>query len=422
MFTLLSKFLHYKPKNNFLLSILTCCVALPPATVLTVYHGIGISGIILTAVCLLFLLSKQGEHRPLQPSDRWLLLALCTYPAIIFIGILLPNSEFRFALIDYPLRFIFVIPVFLALRRVNLPAHCLYAGIIFGAIGAGFFAIYQKFILGFMPTYGFVFHISFGDISILLGFMSISAWPIIKNTRYKKTGLFMVLTAFTLGITGSILSTARGGWIAAPILFLILINSYISSALIRIGISVIFVSAGFGLYAGNDYIHNRVDLATSEIKAYYDNNSGEDLTDNSVGARLEMWKASWMMFKENPWTGIGTGNFYEVSGKLIKAGKMQAGAHYDHAHSDYISLLAESGIPGFISLLLLYGIGWYYFSSGIKQQNSIQNNTLAITGQLLIAGYATFSLTQTNLNHQVTIFFLALMIATLAGMMNRKSG
>ena len=353
-----------------------------------------------------------------MPADRWLLLALCTYPAIIFIDVLFRNSEFNYKLIDYPLRFLLVIPVFLMLRRVNLSTHCLYAGIIFGTIGAGFIAIYQGLFLGIMPTYGFVFHISFGDICILLGFMSLSAWPIVKNTRFKKTGLFLVLAAFSLGITASILSTARGSWIAAPILFLILINKYISSALFRVGMSVIFVSICIGLYVGNDYIYNRANLVASEIKAYYEHDSAT----TSVGARLEMWKVGWIMFKEKPWTGIGKGNYYKVSGDLINAGKMQAGAHYDHAHSDYITLLAESGIPGFLSLLLLYGTGWYYFARVFKQQNTIQNNTLATTGQLLIAGYATFSLTQTNLNHQVTTFFLALMIATLAGMLDRELG
>lgn len=384
---------------------------------LTVHHGIGISGIVFISVSLLFLLFNLGEHKTLLPTDRWLLLALCAYPAVIFFDVLFRNSGFNPKLLDYPFRFLFVIPIFLVLRRFNLSAKYLYAGIIFGAIGAGVFAIYQRYFLGIIQTKGFVFHISFGDISILLAFMSLAAWPLFSHSRFKKSAIFLILLAFSLGITGSILSTARGSWIAAPILFLLLINKYIANSILRMGISIVFISACVGLYQGSNSINTRVNLIASEIEDYYVDNSAA----TSVGARLEMWRAGWLMFKEKPWTGIGTGNYYQVSGELIKSGKMQPGAHYEHAHNDYISILAESGIPGLLSLLLLYGTTWYYFSSGFKQEKNIQNNTLALTGKLLIAGYATFSLTQANLNHQITIFFLAVMIAILAGLLNREA-
>ena len=42
--------------------------------------------------------------------------------------------------------------------------------------------------------------------------------------------------------------------------------------------------------------------------------------DTSVGIRIQLWKASWMMFKESPLVGVGVPNFRPELVKLQKQG------------------------------------------------------------------------------------------------------
>jgi O-antigen ligase len=58
--------------------------------------------------------------------------------------------------------------------------------------------------------------INFGNISLLLGMMSLAGLFLIKETRFKKSFAIISILAFILGVTGSVLSGARGGWLAIP--------------------------------------------------------------------------------------------------------------------------------------------------------------------------------------------------------------
>jgi O-antigen ligase len=58
-------------------------------------------------------------------------------------------------------------------------------------------------------------------------------------------------------------------------------------------------------------------------------------------SRGEIWRASWRVVKENPWTGVGFGTFflavpqYQIDPGLVKL---------EAAHNDYIDLAASGGV------------------------------------------------------------------------------
>jgi O-antigen ligase len=68
-------------------------------------------------------------------------------------------------------------------------------------------------------------------------------------------------------------------------------------------------------------------------------------TSSSVLVRLERWRQTWTIFKENPIFGIGIGNLgYHLKHKITSIVS---------AHNLFLGSLAETGIIGFSLLLLL---------------------------------------------------------------------
>jgi len=83
---------------------------------------------------------------------------------------------------------------------------------------------------------------------------------------------------------------------------------------------------------------------------------------NYGGIRSLDWLTAWTMFEQNPWTGVGLGNykvaFLEAKTQLLSS---PSGARFDRpvwraeqAHSDYLQLLAEMGVPGALALALAF--------------------------------------------------------------------
>jgi O-antigen ligase len=83
-------------------------------------------------------------------------------------------------------------------------------------------------------------------------------------------------------------------------------------------------------------------------------------TDISSG-RLPLYRHAWGLFKENPWFGIGWGNFRETTiGAVTLKTKMET-------HNIYLQLLAETGIVGFSFIVTPMLIMFYTTIRRIRQ-------------------------------------------------------
>ncbi len=80
-------------------------------------------------------------------------------------------------------------------------------------------------------------------------------------------------------------------------------------------------------------------------------NISRDLEDG----RWPIWRATWAMIAERPLFGHGWGTF---EGLLPGYRPRPTGYFYDHAHNEYLEVLAESGIVG------LCAVGWLIFLFG----------------------------------------------------------
>ena len=155
------------------------------------------------------------------------------------------------------------------------------------------------------------------------------------------------------GIVGSLLSTARGGWVALPILLIVILWIY------RHSLSKRFFLTFFGIIAvasigisqmPNNRIMERIDVARKDIQLYLDNKDGN----TSLGARFEMWKSALEMVKEKPLFGWG----------------IQGATEFTHAHNQYLDDLSKRGIVGLLALLAVLFIPLRSFMKNLKTANN----------------------------------------------------
>ncbi|MDU5805517.1 MAG: hypothetical protein E6Z62_08005 [Haemophilus parainfluenzae] len=117
---------------------------------------------------------------------------------------------------------IFFVPVLLLLLKYPIKTCVLSYSIPLGSIISLCVALYDKFILNLRPEQNpRIMHIQGGDISMSLGIFSLI---IALYAHQKKDVRLTTLSVIggLCGIVGSLLSTARGGWVALPVLLIVI--------------------------------------------------------------------------------------------------------------------------------------------------------------------------------------------------------
>lgn len=281
-------------------------------------------------------------------------------------------------------------------------------GLMVGTLGAAGFAVYQKFYLLMPRAEGFSMPITFGNIAIAMALMSLAGIQVFSKTRWAA----LPYIAFVAGVSASILSGSRGGWLAL-LLCIVPLYSYgrhgfkKRTAFILAGCVALLVTACVVPGTG---VRERLTDVSKEFNLYRSGNPN-----SSVGARLEMWRGAWVMFTEHPATGVGRANYNKALKTMIARGDIDPTmAQYKHAHSEMLHAMATQGLPGLVALLCLYGAPLLFFNRQLASQGS--HRPYALAGLLLCLSYIDFGLTQVMFAHHVPSAFYALTICTLAGL------
>jgi len=166
----------------------------------------------------------------------------------------------------------------------------------------------------------------------------------------------LILAGITLLLlVGLFASYSRGGWLGAiaGAGALAITAGRRSAALAGIALLLAVVLGLLGEFSVlPPAVTDRLDTITDNLRIF---DAGEvAITDENfaIVERMAHWQAGWRMFRSAPLVGVGTGNFnaaypdYFVAPWAISQG---------HAHNYYIHTLAESGILGLLSYVLLVG-------------------------------------------------------------------
>ena len=362
---------------------------------------------------ILALVSYALPQRPELPGKSCLLLAAIF--SLFFISALATAliHDQGFRTLDRPSRFIFALLILpLLLKYPPRPAF-LWAGIALGASLTGLWASKQVFFDGLSRAHGDTQAIQFGNIALLLGSLSLVGFLWASHQR-KITAMLKVLAlvGFVGGITASLLSGSRGGWITLPInafICLIILRPRITKASIFIGMVVTSLLVTLFNFSSDTRVHQRAHQAITEVQDYFDS----DNASTSVGVRLEMWRAAIVLGAQRPIVGWGEHEVEIQKQRLVsEAGLDPHILKFRHAHNDFLDSWQKRGGVGVISLALLYFVPLILFFRKSKRCLPSEQ-PFAIAGVILCTSYLCFSLTQAFFEHNSGVMVYAFMLLIL---------
>lgn len=383
----------------------TLLIFLLPAAAITTPRGMGA---IEAALLVLGLWSVAGTGmRQVFADAKWVVIGVSADLVIAIASTLIFSLGWN--ALDYPIRIMIALLFLPLLARARLSGEWLWYGVFIGAIGAAALAAYQHFFLGLARAQGFTLSILFGDIGLALGLIALAA----RGEFTRRRSFWLPYFAFFCGVATSILSGSRGGWIA---MILSAIPLYVydkqksrRKSMLVAASGVILLLAAFFIPATQVAV--RGEQAFTEARNYFEANA----SNSSTGARLEMWKAAALAFREHPLFGVGKYNFSVSIRELEARGEINPSiAGFNHAHNEILEVMATQGIVGLAGLLLFYLGPLRFFIRNLDPGD--RHNPYALAGILLVLCYIDFGLSQVMFAHHLGIAFYAFMVCLLTGL------
>jgi len=372
-------------------------------------------GIIILAILVLSIIGIFLNRNIKNNLDRWekfLLVGFISYFLLIVISNYIFHGSIRD--IDTASRFVLVIPIYLYLRKSNVHYKSVELGILLACILFGINSILPRF---FDLSQFFQFTKHTGIVSLYGAIIGVTSLFLVSK---KKSSIynFIILVCAFFGIATTLLAGGRGVWIATFLSFIILffLNPSGWSKLEKVLIlylGIIFSLMGY--LVPETGVKARVDQAINESIAY---NEERKIVGTSVGPRLEMWRSSVYIFKENPIFGVGEGNFKEKNVELIAKGLINKDiGRFNHPHSEFITTLVEQGLIGLGILLFLFfsPLMKCYEVFKKKDVNSDSNIPLVLVISLILH-YIFYSITNGVFDHQNTTLFFAAFVTIGMGL------
>ena len=322
------------------------------------------------------------------------------------------HGQFTAPVYDWASRFLFAVPVYMALRQANIRAiTVLQYGLPLGAlIGLIALKLHPFDWGGRFTTAEFFNLIHFSDSALMLGFLSL--FSINWERKDHSAILIFKLCGFAAGVYMSIQSGERGGWVAMPALLLLWVMAHSKAKLwLKLGVaSAIVALIAWLSYLKIDVVHMRIDSIFTDLNAYANGNK-----DTSVGIRFQLYLAAIHLFTENPIFGVGPGGFPQAMSALTANGMVtQLGGILgtSEVHNEILHKCAETGIFGLVSILAIYFVPAYFLLRAQNSQNSLTRMSAFITLSLML-GFFIFGLTVEIFDLKMTATFFAFTLATL---------
>lgn len=289
------------------------------------------------------------------------------------------DSSFRLAMFVL----IFWIFSFLSIKNIKFIQWAFMSGAILSSI-----KIYILTDRGTM-RYGtdFIPIIIFGEMALLLGVFSILS--IVWNKNPKATIIFIKIIALCAGLYVAYLSQSRGVWLTIPVF--LLLGSLVAqkiSYLRKLGFLIAIVIFFGTVSHFNGMVKDRLAVAETDLGQY---STGSDL-DTSLGIRLQLWQASWLLFIEHPLIGVGLEGFPNALQNLADRKIITpVAAALPHSHNEILFTISRLGIFGLFAILGLYFSPIYYFFRELRHCDNEVRYTAAM-GLSLCFGFFTLGL------------------------------
>jgi O-antigen ligase len=350
---------------------------------------------------------------PWSREDRtlcWLLLAVFAVNAA---AVAWHGDEGKY--LDQGSRYLLAIPIVYGLRRVPLRLSWVVAALVLGTIGAAAIAWWQLVYQQIDRATGFVTSaIPFGDIALTMGFWCLmaAAWAAIRGRR---VWAGILLLSGLAGGYAVIASATRGSLLAVPFLAVLAAIALLRRphlrqllagiAVVLVGLSIVLAMMPAGKFADGRYIG-----AFTEWQEY--SRQGE-VANNTVGPRLEAWKAAFLSIPERPILGWGHQEYDAHLRDLIAAGRVNSFVDtLSNTHNNFLEIWLHQGTLGLMAIVALLVASFWLFARRLRSPDLLVR-VLACCGASLPASFAAYGLTQVILGRNNGVMFFLVSLAML---------
>jgi len=251
------------------------------------------------------------------------------------------------------------------------------------------FGIFDQQVAHIVMSPFFRDHTSYGAMLAMLFF---GLGSVILHKKGNMLIRILIWTSWTVIVAGLILSYTRAAWISVLVSLGIMVLT-----LFRVRFRYILVAGALVMIylAGErtDIIHkmqqNRQDSSASV--AEHMRSISNITTDESNLERINRWNSAIRMFRERPFLGWGPGTYmFKYAPFQLSSEKTMISTDFGdlgNAHSEYIGPLAESGVLGSLSFVL---IGILSLVTGFRVYQKITEKPLKHIVLGLILGMITY--------------------------------
>ncbi len=349
-----------------------------------------------SAVFLIFILTSlfYVRHWPqvwrsLADVERLLLTGFLLYLVSGFLSYVNVSDDYEFIKqMGRYLRFAFIVPLYLFLVRTNLNlTRFLITGIVLSGPTYLLIALLKQYNNPGSVGAGDYHHIIFGDAAMLNAMLML---VFLVTKRFSIITSLLIITSMSCAIYASILSTARGAWLAAPVLIIMLAWYAIKTRSINIKSISVVIAILLVMVASSpvrELVATRFVEAVNEVKMF---SSGENF-DTSVGGRLALWDVAFKVWEENPVLGTGPGDYDDDLVDYQSKGWYPGVFVHDSVHNIYLQALASTGIVGLLVFIPVFIVIPLLFLQRVKH---CCGQTERLSGLVLIVSVSIFGLTE----------------------------
>jgi hypothetical protein len=162
-------------------------------------------------------------------------------------------------------------------------------------------------------------------------------------------------------------------------------------------------------------VAHRIAEAVSDVSLYF----AQGNATTSVGIRLELWKASWIMFSSHPILGVGRDQFFPTLQMLAQQGVLPVSPalEFSSSHNDILHFLATGGLLDLSFLLFMYGAPLRIFLAVLNHPEGRSSSAapVALAGVFLVMCFIGFGLTDVMFWLMIPKVFYGMMVCVLIG-------
>lgn len=235
---------------------------------------------------------------------------------------------------------------------------------------------------------------------------------------YKQIGKLKYLSLFVLFITllQIVIILTRSTWIS---LIFMLLSTSIVYLIFRKKLEIKIISKS----VINKFIPliAFVIICSYFIISNYDNKNSfnfqlkslKNFRSQNIQKRIFLWENTFKMIYDNPFSGVGSGNWkihipkYSKDGKHNNYGEIR----YQTPHNDYLSIFAENGIFGVLLYISIFIFGIFYCIRIVRKGKNKDDNIFALLIFGGVIGYISISMFSAAKENFETLFLLSIMLS-----------